>query len=436
METLYKLFKKCSGVTTDSRAIEEGSMFFALKGETFDGNDFAVQALEKGARVAVVDRASLQGVKAGKGECYLVENVLKTLQDLAAYHRRQFNIPVIGITGTNGKTTTKELVSAVMARKYETVYTRGNLNNHIGVPLTLFGINARTQAAVIEMGASAPGEIATLVKIAQPTCGLITNVGKAHILGFGSFEGVKQTKGELYDYLRQTGGLAFYNADNPHLCEMVASRKGMVHEAYGVQKQGVEVLEVTADNPCLRFRLRDGVTVETHLVGAYNADNALAALCVGVHFGVPEADALAAIAAYRPSNDRSQMVRTERNTLIVDTYNANPTSMGVALDNFARTSFENKTLILGDMLELGSESATEHAAALDKAMALSQSIFLVGSEFSEAAAKVCCAKDKGIQCFPNSAELRVFLEAQPLSGRTILIKGSHGIHLEKLPEVL
>ena len=436
MENLYKLFKKCSGVTTDSRAITDGSMFFALKGETFDGNDFAVQALEKGARIAVVDRASLQGVKAGKGECYLVENVLETLQRLAAYHRRQFNIPVIGITGTNGKTTTKELVSAVMARKFETVYTKGNLNNHIGVPLTLFGINAKTRAAVIEMGASAPGEIAALVQIAQPTCGLITNVGKAHILGFGSFEGVKQTKGELYDYLRQTGGLAFYNADNPHLCEMMAARSGLQHVPYGVQKQGVEVLEVTAEHPFLRFRLPDGAQVETNLVGAYNADNALAALCVGANFGVPEADAIAAIAAYRPANDRSQMVRTGRNTLIVDTYNANPTSMGVALDNFAKTAFEEKTLILGDMLELGGESATEHTAALAKAMTLSKSIFLVGKEFAEAAAKVRCAEAKGIRCFANSAELRAFLEAQPLSGRTILIKGSHGIHLEKLPEAL
>ena len=436
METLYQLFKKCSGVTTDSRAITEGSMFFALKGESFDGNDFAVQALEKGARVAVVDRASLQGVKAGKGECYLVENALEALQNLAAYHRRQFNIPVIGITGTNGKTTTKELVSAVMSRKFETVYTKGNLNNHIGVPLTLFGLNAKTRAAVIEMGASAPGEIATLVRIAQPTCGLITNVGKAHILGFGSFEGVKQTKGELYDYLRQSGGLAFYNADNPHLCEMIDARRGLQHEAYGVQQQGVEVLEVTAEHPFLRFRLADGSAVETNLVGAYNADNALAALCVGAHFGVPQADAIAAIEAYRPANDRSQMVRTERNTLIVDTYNANPTSMGVALDNFARTSFAEKTLILGDMLELGGESAAEHSAALAKAMTLSKSIFLVGKEFAEAASKVRCAKAKGIQCFANSAELRAHLEAQPLSGRTILIKGSHGIHLEKLPEVL
>ena len=436
MEALYSLYKKCSGVTTDSRAVTEGSMFFALKGENFDGNDFALAALEKGARIAVVDRPSLQGGRSGRGECFLVENALEALQQLAAYHRRQFRIPVVGITGTNGKTTTKELVAAVLSCKFNLVSTKGNLNNHIGVPLTLFGINEKTQAAVIEMGASAPGEIATLTAIAQPTCGLITNVGKAHLLGFGSFEGVKRTKGELYDYLRQNGGQAFYNADNPVLCDMISSRSGLTREAYGVQTQGVEVLEVTAEHPFLRFRLPDGTLVETHLVGAYNADNALAALRVGAHFGVAQEEAVAALAGYVPSNDRSQMVRTENNVLIVDTYNANPTSMGVALDNFARTSFREKTLILGDMLELGPESAAEHAAALARAMTLSKEIYLVGEAFTEAAKGVRCAEAKGIQCFPDSEALRVHLQKNPVKGRTVLIKGSHGIHLEKLPEVL
>jgi UDP-N-acetylmuramoyl-tripeptide--D-alanyl-D-alanine ligase len=427
------MYKAQPVVTTDSRNCPEDSIFFALRGATFDGNAYAIQALEKGCAYAVVDNPEVAGQDS---RLILVDDVLTALQKLAAHHRRAWGGTVLQITGTNGKTTTKELIAAVLSEGKRVLYTQGNLNNHIGVPLTLFGLNAKTRAAVIEMGASAPGEIATLVKLAQPTCGLITNVGKAHILGFGSFEGVKRTKGELYDYLRQNGGLAFYNADNPHLCEMIASRSGLQHEAYGVQKQGVEVLEVTAEHPFLRFRLPDGVEVETNLVGAYNADNALAALCVGAHFGVPQADAIAAIAAYRPANDRSQMVRTGRNTLIVDTYNANPTSMGVALDNFAKTSFAEKTLILGDMLELGGESATEHSAALAKAMSLSNSIFLVGREFADAAAKVHCAQAKGIQCFPNSVELRAFLEAKPLSGRTILIKGSHGIHLEKLPEVL
>ncbi len=433
---LYAIYEQHPVITTDSRDCPEGSIFIALKGESFDGNQFAAQALEKGCAVAIVSDKQVYDSYHGEGQMILVPDTLQAYKDMAREHRRRFDIPVIGITGTNGKTTTKELVRAVIAERYDEMATEGNYNNDVGVPKTLFRLSVMHEIAIIEMGASHPGDIKTLAETAEPTCGLITNVGKAHILGFGSFEGVKQTKGELYDYLRQSGGLAFYNADNPHLCEMIAARGGLIHEAYGVQKQGVTVLEVTAEHPFLRFRLPDGVTVETLLVGAYNADNALAALCVGAHFGVPEADAIAAIAAYRPANDRSQMVRTAHNTLIVDTYNANPTSMGVALDNFARTAFEGKTLILGDMLELGGESATEHSAALAKAMALSNSIFLVGGEFTAAAAKVRCAKAKGIQCFASSAELRAFLEAQPLSGRTILIKGSHGIHLEKLPEVL
>ncbi|MBO4571991.1 MAG: UDP-N-acetylmuramoyl-tripeptide--D-alanyl-D-alanine ligase [Bacteroidales bacterium] len=433
IEELYKLYKKCQGVTTDSRNITEGAMFFALKGEKFDGNDFAMKALEAGARYAIVDRPSLDGANIkGRRYCIVVENVLETLQKLAAYHREQSDIPVVGITGTNGKTTTKELVNAVLSAKYNTVATGGNLNNHIGVPLSLLRINDKTEMAVIEMGASAPGEIAALVKIAKPTCGIVTNVGRAHLLGFGSFDGVKKTKGELYDFLRQKGGTVFYNADNPILCEMVSSRNGLVARKYGVATEGASILPATLEEPFLRLQLPGGgPVVNTRLIGAYNADNVMAALCIARHFEVPEKAAIEAIEAYQPSNDRSQMVQTERNTLIVDTYNANPTSMNAALDNFAASVFENKTLILGDMLELGEVSLTEHVDVLDKARRFADSIILVGEEFSKAARGV-----DSVSCFHDVDALSNYLEQHPLSGRTILIKGSHGIHLEKLVKSL
>ena len=433
IEELYKLYKKCQGVTTDSRSITDGAMFFALKGEKFDGNDFAMKALEAGARYAIVDRPSLDGANIkGRRYCIVVENVLETLQKLAAYHREQSDIPVVGITGTNGKTTTKELVNAVLSAKYNTVATGGNLNNHIGVPLSLLKINDKTEMAVIEMGASAPGEIAALVRIAKPTCGIVTNVGRAHLLGFGSFDGVKKTKGELYDFLRQKGGTVFYNADNPILCEMVSSRNGLVARKYGVATEGASILPATLEEPFLRLQLPGGgPVVNTRLIGAYNADNVMAALCIARHFEVPEKAAIEAIEAYQPSNDRSQMVQTERNTLIVDTYNANPTSMNAALDNFAASVFENKTLILGDMLELGEVSLTEHVDVLDKARKLTDSIILVGDEFSKAARGV-----DSVSCFHDVDALLSYLEQHTLSGRTILIKGSHGIHLEKLVKSL
>ncbi len=436
IEELYKLFKKSSGVTTDSRNIVEGSMFFALKGESFDGNDFAMKALEAGARYAIVDRPTLDGANIkGRRYCILVQNVLETLQKLAAYHRRQFEIPVVGITGTNGKTTTKELINVVLSQKYRTVATKANFNNHIGVPLTVLNINEKTELAIIEMGASAPGEIASLVRIAQPTCGIVTNVGRAHLLGFGSFEAVKKTKGELYDFLRQKGGTVFINADNPVLQDMVASRNGLVLRRYGVNYDKAEILPASADQPYLRLKLAGReAEVRTKMIGSYNADNVMAALCIGRYFEVPEKDAINSVSAYAPTNDRSQLVRTKDNVLIVDTYNANPTSMAAALDNFAATSFDSKMMILGDMLELGEVSVSEHRAILEKAVGIADHIFLVGDEFREAT-KGVRGKSK-CECFATSAELRAYLEAEPLKGRTILIKGSHGIHLEKLPEVL
>jgi UDP-N-acetylmuramoyl-tripeptide--D-alanyl-D-alanine ligase len=435
LEDLYELYKKCSCVTTDSRNIKSGAMFFALRGETFDGNDFAVKALEAGAKYAIVDRPALDGVNVkGRRSCILVDDVLDTMQKLAAYHRSQFDIPVVGVTGTNGKTTTKELINAVLSKKYRTVATKGNFNNHIGVPLTLFEINDKTQMAIVEMGASAPGEIAALVKLSQPTCGVVTNVGKAHLQGFGSFEGVKNTKGELYDYLRQKGGTVFYNADNPHLTEMISRRSGMCTEKYGVKHQDVAVLQVTAEEPYLRLILQNSIQISTHLVGAYNADNVLAAICIGRHFGVPDKDIFAAVEKYVPSNNRSQMVQTSRNRLIVDAYNANPTSMRAAIENFKVMEFSGKTLILGDMLELGADSLEEHKELLDLAMESAQTIYLVGGEFMAAA--VANGVSGAVRCFATSDELHCFLEQNPLDSKTILVKGSHGTHLEKLLDVL
>lgn len=432
IEELYKLYKKCSGVTTDSRAIEDGTMFFALKGEKFDGNDFAMKALEAGAKFAIVDRPTLDGANIkGRRYCIVVENVLNTLQKLAAYHREQYEIPVVGITGTNGKTTTKELINAVLSEKYRTVATKGNFNNHIGVPLTLLGIKDKTDIAIVEMGASAPGEIDALVKIAKPTCGIVTNVGKAHLQGFGTFDVIKKTKGELYDFLRQKGGTVFYNADNRVLQEMVSSRNGLVTSKFGVNLQGAEILPVSAENPFLRIKLADGRTINTKLVGSYNADNVMAALCIAAHFGVNDKEAINAIENYQPSNDRSQMVKTDSNCLIVDTYNANPTSMNAALDNFMSTSFEGKMLILGDMLELGDASLSEHVEVLEKAQICASEIIVVGNEFSNAA-----RGGLNVQCFPDVEALKAYIVANPIKNRTILIKGSHGMHLERLTEVL
>lgn len=437
VEELYALYKKCSGITTDSRKIQDGVMFFALRGENFDGNDFALDALKAGARYAVVDRILLRGTEYRGRKCIVVENVLEMFQQLAAYHRRQLDIPVIGITGTNGKTTTKELVAAVLSKKYEIVATQDNFNNHIGVPLTLFRLNERTEAAIVEMGASAPGEIAALTKIVQPNCGLITTVGKAHLQGFGSFEGVKKAKGELYDLLRQTGGTAFYNADNEVLCGMIAHRPGLRTRKYGVREQGVRILPATAEDPFLRMEMTHegaAVTISTRLVGAYNADNVMAALAVGDYFGVPFGRAVSAIADYVPSNSRSQLVKTAHNTLIIDAYNANPSSMRAALDNFAGTAFPGKVLMLGDMLELGADAAAEHLAVVQQAVAVCDTVFLVGSTFAQAAAEAGAAT--GVRTFPDIDGLKDYITAHPLENRTILIKGSNGNRMQRIVDAL
>ena len=442
---IYKIFRSCSGVTTDSRTLKGGELFFALKGENFDGNEYALKALEAGAAYAVVNSDS--AVASCQDERLIkVEDTLKTLQELARWHRSMTFVngkplPVVALTGTNGKTTTKELIREVLSVKYKVTATEGNLNNSIGVPLTLLKVNPETQIAVVEMGASHPGDIKELVDIALPNYGLITNVGKAHLLGFGSFEGVMNTKGELYDYLRRTADKAFLNVDNPYLCKMANDRN--LHNdperpyslviPYGLDYQNGKALEADTENPFLRVNV-EGRTICTNLVGSYNADNIMAALCVGKEFGISFEDACKAIEAYIPSNNRSQMTRTEKNTLIIDAYNANPTSMDAAIRNFSAIKADKKAMMLGDMLELGEESLKEHIEVIKKVLDTDTGLIcLVGREFSEA---VKTENSERIHHFMTSVELAEWIENNPIEGHTVLIKGSRGTKMEKIVEKL
>ncbi|MBO7049305.1 MAG: UDP-N-acetylmuramoyl-tripeptide--D-alanyl-D-alanine ligase [Bacteroidaceae bacterium] len=427
VEEIYSKFKECGGVTTDSRKCGPGLMFFALKGERFDGNEFVRGALEQGCPYAVMDNAGLYD--AADSRMILVDSVLDTLQKVAAHHRRELGTPVIGITGTNGKTTTKELTNAVMSAAYNVLCTQGNQNNSIGVPLTVLGLKSEHRYAIVEMGASHPGDIKELVEVSQPDYGLITNVGKAHLLGFGSFEGVKRTKGELYDWLREHNGTAFVNRDNVHLQQMCA---GLPLIEYG--KPGQEGLlvegEVLECNPFVKFRWRskggDWHIVQTSLIGAYNVDNALAAITIGLRFGVSEDKASAAVAGYVPQNNRSQLTETGRNHLVEDAYNANPTSMAAAIENFSMMKADNKMLILGDMRELGEVSEAEHRNIVEllKEKGFTK-VWLVGSEF----AKV--AQESEFRLFADVEAVNDALRIEPLNGYSILIKGSNSIGLTK-----
>ena len=446
--SIYNKFKECGVVTTDTRTLKGGEMFFALRGENFDGNEYALKALEQGARYAVVNRSSAVG-EIEDPRLIKVEDTLKTLQELARWHRSMTFVDgkplvVIALTGTNGKTTTKELIREVLSVKYRVTATEGNLNNSIGVPLTLLKINSETQLAVVEMGASHPGDIKELVDIALPNYGLITNVGKAHLLGFSSFEGVKATKGELYDYLRRVADKTFINVDNPHLCQM-ASERNLQHDPerpysllipYGLEYQGAAVLPSSAEYPFLRIEV-DGVVINTNLVGSYNADNVMAAMAVGKQFGVSFEEAVKAIEAYVPSNKRSQMTKTECNTLIVDAYNANPTSMAAALENFSNITADCKVALLGDMLELGEESAAEHVAVIKSACSRGLSmVCFVGKEFKAASAEVAPELLAVARFFATSDELAAYISSEPLNGATVLIKGSRGTRMENVIPVL
>ena len=519
--TLYNAFLACNGVCTDSRACQAGNLFVCLKGENFDGNDYAEKAAELGAKYVLTSRKDLlitdeslnrligestlrqaQGPKTESAKrlndsttkqidespYIYVEDTLVALQQLAAHHRRVLGTPIVGITGTNGKTTTKELVSAVLAKKYNVLYTLGNFNNHIGVPLTLLRLTKQHNMAVIEMGANHPGEIAFLANLVMPDAGLITNVGKAHLAGFGSFEGVKKTKAELYRNLQSRGKVVFMDDDNLHLKEMLANeslnrRKLRVSESrsnvyidYAEREQlhegGARVIdeslncgndgsskrlndsttkrlnnrtELYGSNPTLPVNGKvisctpfvnisltiDGqnYTINSQLIGSYNLSNMLSAACVGHYFGVPTHLIAEALSQYTPQNNRSQLTKTARNTLIIDAYNANPTSMEAALRNFALIETANKAVILGDMFELGDDSAAEHQKVVQLLAQLGiTEAYLLGENFS---------KTQGVgNRFASTPAFKQWLADNPLSGKTLLIKGSNSMKLTTLVEEL
>lgn len=418
--SLYQIFLQHPSIQTDSRKVQKGDLFFALKGPNFNGNLFAKKALSDGAAFAIVDERQEDDEK-----IILVENVLQTLQDLAKHHREQFNIPFIGITGSNGKTTTKELIHAVLSQQFKTYTTEGNLNNHIGIPLTVLKIKKDAEIAVIEMGANHQKEIAGYCIYAQPTYGVITNCGKAHLEGFGSEEGIRKGKGELYDYLRNNNGGVFAFDDYAYLHEM---SKG-IHEIVWYGTENGDTIGIASEsNPFLQVKMEKGFAegiIKTQLVGAYNLPNVLCAIAIGKYFKVAADNIKAAIQAYTPANSRSQLMKLDTNEIILDAYNANPSSMKVAIENIAEMKVTNKVLILGGMKELGHESEVEH----EKLISLIDefpwhSVLLVGKEFE--------LLHKQYNWLPSSEEAKLWFQNQHFKNSTILIKGSRGIALEKV----
>ena len=444
IKQLYKLYQEHPCITTDSRDCPEGSIFLALKGDKFDGNQFALRALEQGCAYAIVDDPQISQQAATDKRLIPVADTLQTFKALAREHRRQFQIPVIGITGTNGKTTTKELIAAVLQQKYNVLYTQGNFNNDIGVPKTLFRLTKEHDMAVIEMGASHPGDIRTLAETAEPTCGLITNVGRAHLQGFGSFKNVVKTKGELYDFLGRRGeSLVFINADNERLLDILPDTVWVAPYSSDPENAGVCTCgEVLSCAPFLKFRWRESDSnledkneepqwyeVQTQLIGSYNIDNMMAAIAVGLNFGVEPADINRALESYKPSNNRSQLTVTAHNHLIVDAYNANPSSMRAALENFSLMDGSPKLAILGMMGELGKSSRKEHQKIVDLLATLNlDEVWLVGSEF----AAITCDYKK----FADLEQVKAAIAEQRPEGYHILIKGSNSMHLFQLPELL
>lgn len=424
---LHDIFVQYPAITTDTRNCIPNSIFFALKGANFNGNEYAEKAIEQGCKYAIVDEKRYANESKN---ILLVDDVLDTLQRLATYHRNTFKIPVIAITGTNGKTTSKELIAAVLSEEFHVLSTQGNLNNHIGVPLTLLRMNKEHEIAVIEMGASHVGEIKILAEIADPNFGLITNVGHAHIEGFGSFENIIKTKGELYDYIRdRKDGKIFIDYDNTYL-RNIANDITPIY--YGLKDDLFVSGKINSNTPYLSFSWKFSQNyhiVETNLIGEYNITNLLAAVTVGKYFGVKTTKIIKAIEEYTPTNNRSQLKKTDRNTLIIDAYNANPTSMDAALRNFAKMNIENKTLILGDMRELGNESVSEHQKIADLVSSNNfADAFFIGENFSKI--------DSGFQKFNNLDNFMSYLKEHPLKDRNILIKGSRGLQLEKTIELL
>lgn len=433
IEELYKHFMNHPQVCTDTRDIKKDAIFFALKGDNFNANKFAEQALNSGCSLAVIDEPEYK-----KDERYfLVDDVLSALQALANYHRKQLSIPVISITGSNGKTTSKELLNAVLSQKYDVLATKGNLNNHIGVPLTLLSITKEHEMAIVEMGANHQGEIAMLCSIAEPDYGMITNIGKAHLEGFGGYEGVIKAKSELYHYINKKGGKLFVNADNDLLQRL---SEGMNKISFGTL-QDVDFTGVFIEsNPFVKLKFKaqsDEQTIEekhvvtTQLVGNYNFENILAAACIGHYFRVSEKQIEHGLESYVPSNNRSQVMKTANNLLLMDAYNANPSSMNAAIENFAKMDQPNKMVILGDMLELGIESEKEHDTVVQLLEAKGiKNALLVGPYFMKA------SRLSGAISFANSDEALNYLKAHPVKDATVLVKGSRGIKLEKVVDAL
>lgn len=430
LHDLHTAFLACNQACTDTRNIAVGSIFFALKGANFDANSFAAEALQKGARYAVVDDPTMVQDQ----RFLLVPDVLKALQELATHHRRTFDIPVIGITGTNGKTTTKELLHSVLSANRSTLATVGNLNNHIGVPLTLLRLNQEHRVAIIEMGANKVGDIAELTAIAEPTHGMITNIGKAHLEGFGSYQGVISAKTEMYSFLSAHAGTAFVNGDDPLLMD---KSKGLHRITYG-QSEAFDTSgnATESEGPYLELRFHNKgrstqQRITTKLIGDYNAPNALAAVCIAQHFAVPDTVIAQALSDYTPSNSRSEFRDTGRNHLIMDAYNANPTSMKMALENFAKLrSGRQKLAILGDMRELGSSSHLEHETIVRLAVDLGLQPVLVGEEFMKAAPEIA------LQRYRNVAAAEEAFQATSPTGLLVLVKGSRGLKLEEVAKLL
>jgi UDP-N-acetylmuramoyl-tripeptide--D-alanyl-D-alanine ligase len=422
--SLYEKFLSCDFVSTDSRADQTNSLFFALNGPNFKGAKFAHQALEKGARFAVTEDEEM-----ASDRCLYVENTLETLQKLALYHRKKLSIPVVGITGSNGKTTTKELINAVLSQKFNTLYTQGNLNNHIGVPLTLLRLKPEHEIAIIEMGANHPGEIQMLCEIALPTHGIITNIGKAHLEGFGSLEGVARAKSELYRFIDEHQGTIFLNTNSDHLQRM--SRRIETKITYPNASDFLH-LEMAEATPQVVYKSENGTEVTTHLMGSYNFDNIAAAVCIGKYFGVEEEKINEGIANYIPANNRSQVIRKNSNFILLDAYNANPSSMEAAIKNFGASTGSPKVLIVGDMFELGPESKEEHQKLGELIAAQPiEKVILCGKEM-QAAAKV----NPAFLHFETKPELENWLKQNPITNSYFLIKGSRGMGLETLLNLL
>ncbi len=425
---IYSVFKNFPKISTDTRNIEKNSIFFALKGENFNGNAFAQKALENGAAYAVIDEKEYY-----KNEHYiLVDNVLDCLQQLAAFHRDSLNIPIIGITGTNGKTTTKELINAVLSTRYKTLATKGNLNNHIGVPLTILSISDDYQMAVIEMGANHIGEIGELCKISKPDFGIITNIGKAHLEGFGGIEGVIKTKNDLYLFVKQHNGKLFVNSDNKLLMELSANLDRI---CYGVNIENFCFAKILKSTGLLNlefgFNNQYIGEIQTNLVGDYNFENVLAAITIGLYFKIEPEKIKIALENYVPGNNRSQILKKENNTIVLDAYNANPSSMDASIRNFANIIADNKVLIIGDMLELGKYAHKEHQNVIELIENMNfKKVILVGDFFGN----VC--KNSSFLCFPNSLMAKDWILQNPIINSTVLIKGSRGIKMEFVLDVL